>query len=383
MDAPRPNSSPTSPALAQLTGLRFVAAFAVLLSHLDFLGADPGSWGSWIYETLFRQGYCGVSFFYVLSGFILSHAYGYRLASGETQLRSYFLLRICRIGPLHWVMALFFLAWLAAAKGAVPGPGTIGLNMLLLHAWSSDFTVHYALNGPSWSLSDELFFYAAFPWLSRVSTRILVPCLVLGLMLITVLAVSAMIWQPGYSPRLEWLFYVAPPVRLADFVTGMLLHRAWRQNWGRRWAGTTAELCVTLAIPAAMVGFSLAALPMPLRWQLAYLPLMAGAVLVFAHGRGAISQVLRSRWPVLLGEASFALYLTHRPLVTLAARLWGGDPAFAPVLAAMLPPVCIALSIAVFLLFERPLLRRARRRLRQRGQTNDPAGGGLKAWQPS
>ncbi|KMS56671.1 hypothetical protein V474_15740 [Novosphingobium barchaimii LL02] len=360
-----------------------MAAFAVLLSHLEFLGADPGSPAAWIYETLFRQGYCGVSFFYILSGFILSHAYGARLATGKPRMRSYFLWRVCRIAPLHWIMTLFFLAWLATAKGAVPGPGTIGLNFLLLHAWSPDTTVHYALNGPSWSLSDELFFYAAFPWLSRVPTRLLALCLVLGLMLVTALAVMAMMWEPVYSPRLEWLFYVAPPVRLADFVTGMLLYRTWQQGGGRRWAGTTAELCVTLAIPAAMVGFSLLALPMPLRWQLAYLPLMAAAVLVFAHGRGAISVLLQGHWPVLLGEASFALYLTHRPLVTLAARLWGGDPAFAPVLAAMLPPVCITLSIVIFLLFERPLLRRLRRRLRPGGKTNDPAGGALKAWQPS
>ena len=134
-----------------------------------------------------------------------------------------------------------------------------------------------------------------------------------------------------------------------------------------------------VAIPAAMIGFSLAAVPMPLRWQLAYLPLMAVAVLIFAHGEGALSRAFRGRWLMLLGEASFALYLTHRPIITLAHRLWGGDPGRDILLALGLPPFCIALSIAIFLLFERPLLRR----LRQGVRAHDRDRESLKAWRLS
>lgn len=372
MTAPRPTSQPAS--LEQLTGLRFVAAFAVLLSHLDFLAQEPGTPRWWIYETLLRQGYCGVSFFYLLSGFILSHAYGDKLASGAIGLRSYLLLRVCRIGPLHWIMALLFLAWLVLA-GGVPGAGTIALNLALLHAWVPNVEVHYSLNGPSWSLSDELFFYAMFPWLSRLPARVLATCLGCAVLLIAIVAMLT-IGTPGqFSPTAEWFFYVAPPVRLVDFVAGMLLYRLYRAGHGRRLAGTSSEICVTLAIPAAMIAYSLADLPMPLRWQLAYLPPMALAVLVFAHGAGMLSRILCSRWAVLLGEASFALYLTHRPLVTLAARVWND----APILALLLPPACIAFSITTFLWFERPLLARLRRSVR----AYDQAKSGLKAWQPS
>jgi len=359
--------------LGQLTGLRFVAAFAVLLSHLEFLAAEPGSRAAWLYETVLRQGYCGVSFFYVLSGFILSQAYGDRLADGALRLRTYFLLRICRIAPLHWIMALLFAGWLAVSAGGMPGGGTIALNLALLHAWVPDPDVHYSLNGPSWSLSDEMFFYAAFPWLCRVRGRRLAWGLACGVLLIAALAAVSLAGPGGYSPQAEWLFYVAPPVRLVDFVAGMLLHRIWRAGSARRLGGTGAELGAALAIPAAMLGFSLLAVPMEVRWQLAWLPLMALAVLVFAQGTGALSHLLRGRWPMLLGEASFALYLTHRPLVTLASRLWTGDPVL---LALALPPVCIGISIAVFLLFERPLLRR----LQAGAWAYDRRKGGLKAW---
>lgn len=366
-----------SSSLSQLTALRFVAAFAVLLSHLDFLGDGSGRVSGWLYETLFRQGYCGVSFFYILSGFILSHAYGDRLKQGSIGLRSYMMLRICRIVPLHWLMALLFIGWLALA-GERPGPGTILLNLGLMHAWAPDPTIHYALNGPSWSLSDEIAFYAVFPWLCRMQTRSLCRYLAGGLMLVTV-AATIMSRQGGYSATEEWVFYVFPPVRLIDFIVGMLLHRAWRSGYGHALAGTGVEVAVVIAVPAAMIGFSLIALPMPLRWQLAYLPIMAAAVLTFAYGQGAVSRALRHRWLILLGESSFALYLTHRPIITLTHRLWGSDPAYQLSMSLSLPPFCVGVSLVIFLFLERPMMVR----LRHGAWAHDRKRGRIKAWRPS
>jgi peptidoglycan/LPS O-acetylase OafA/YrhL len=364
--------------LAQLTSLRFVAAFLVLLSHLDFLAAVPGTRADILYQTLFRQGYCGVSFFYILSGFILSHAYGDRLMRGTVGLRSYFLSRICRIAPLHWTMSLLFIGWLALARD-LPQPGTLLLNLTLLHAWAPDANTHYALNGPSWSLSDELFFYAAFPWLCRTRTRPMIWCLGAAVLLVLTAAIVIDAIHPLYSPTIEWAFYVAPPVRLIEFVTGMLVYRAYRRNYGGTIAGTAAEIFTIAMVIAAMIDFSLIALPMPFRWQLAYLPVMALLLLVFAHGQGAISHALRHPYMILLGEASFALYLTHRPVITLAQRLWGGDPVNDLSMSLSLPPLCVALSLAVFLYFERPLLRRLRRGV----QALDHDKVGLTKWRPS
>jgi len=123
-----------------------------------------------------------------------------------------------------------------------------------------------------------------------------------------------------------------------------------------------AETVLVLAVPAAMLGFAVVEVPMPFRYQLAYLPLMGALVLVFAYGQGRVTQFLRTRTLVLLGGASFALYLTHRPIITLAYQL-AGDPAQGwrdIVLALLLVPLCAAVSIAVFLNFERPVLRWSR-----------------------
>ena len=61
----------------QLTGMRFVAAMAVFLSHL---GANPDAS---MLGRIFAEGYVGVSFFFVLSGFVLSHSYAEKLRQGE------------------------------------------------------------------------------------------------------------------------------------------------------------------------------------------------------------------------------------------------------------------------------------------------------------
>jgi peptidoglycan/LPS O-acetylase OafA/YrhL len=353
---------PQAGTIPQLTALRFFAAFVVLLSHLDFLESNASPVVGATYTLFLHQGFCGVSFFYVLSGFIISHAYRDRLATGRIGAGTYLYHRLTRIMPLHWLTALLFAGWLTIAEADPPRLTTLLLNLGLLHAWFPAMTIHYSLNGPSWSLSDELFFYIAFIPLVRVPIRGLCWIAALGGAAIAGLALISALTVEGYSNIAEWFFYVSPATRLLEFVTGMILYHAWRSGQGRRFSTTRVEAVLILAVPAAMVGFAVFEVPMPFRYQLAWLPLMAALVLVFAHGRGGVTRLLRTRLLVLLGEASFALYHTHRPIVTLAHQLVG-DPARGwrdVALALLLVPLCAAVSIFVFLNFERPVLRWSR-----------------------
>ncbi|MCM8731659.1 acyltransferase family protein [Hephaestia sp. GCM10023244] len=350
-------------AITQLTALRYVAAFAVMLSHLDFLAANTSPAVRATYTLFFHQGFSGVSFFYILSGFIISYAYRDRLLAGTIGTGAYLYRRLTRIVPLHWLTALVFAGWLAVAEADPPHLTTLVLNLGLLHAWFPAMTIHYSLNGPSWSLSDEAFFYVAFLPLVRVPVRGLCWIAALGLAVIAALALASSLTETAYSPTIEWFFYVNPAARLLEFVTGMLLYHVWRAGRGRAFATTAAEVTLIVAVPVAMLGFALLDVPMQFRYQLAYLPLMAALVLVFAYGGGGVTRMLRTRPLVLLGEASFALYLTHRPIITLTHQVLGGRAhGWGDVLlSALLLVVCSAVSIAVFLGFERPILRWSRR----------------------
>lgn len=347
----------TAPGLAQLTSLRFVAAFFVMLSHLVFLREHPNAAVSGSYNLMLSEGGSGVAFFYVLSGFVVSYAYHDRLLDGRMPYAQYLLLRIARIAPLHWLVAGFFIVWLVVIKGAAPSASTILMNLALLQSWSPVPTVYFSLNAPSWSLSDELFFYLLLPLLVPWRTRVLV--LLAGAAVAVVAALALWVTaRPEVLPvPAEWFFYVNPVVRLIEFMVGIVLFRWHRNGRGAGLAGSVPEIVLLAAWPLLMVGVTLLQVPPTLRYQVAYLPLMALLVLVMAHGRGLVSRWMRRPAWVLLGQASFSLYLIHRPIITfahqVAVKLWGSRHDL--VLAFALVVVCVGASVLVHRWIERPM----------------------------
>ncbi|HWU03062.1 MAG TPA: acyltransferase, partial [Novosphingobium sp.] len=356
-----------APRLDQLTALRFLAAMGVLSSHLWPLAEEANPIQP-LAQTLFTQGFVGVSFFFMLSGFILAHTYQRRLTSGAISRRKYLALRIARIAPVHWVLALpsGLAVLLSVGWGALPRVLT---NWALLQSWVPDSKWYFSLVGPSWSLSDEAFFYTCFAGLAFLSGRRLL--LLAGVMLLADMAM--VVWLQGHG-RAElmngeqqtlthWLVYILPVTRLVEFVCGMLLYRLPRLGCGRGMA-TAVEAGSVVVLLAAMVGMPALGIPEIWQKQLGLMPVMALLLWVFASGRGAISAWLAgSRWLVLLGDASFALYLLHQPMINQVIAL--RDAASAPM--ALLPAMAgvtvlaVALSVVFYKLVEIPLQRATRR----------------------
>lgn len=353
--------------LEQLTALRFVAALAVMLSHMEFLASSDDARVRAGFDLLARQGYCGVGFFYILSGFIIAHAYGARLTSGEIGKGAYLWRRMTRILPLHWLVIALCLCWIVGVKGEVPSASVLLPNLLLLHSWFPQMPVHFSLNGPSWSLSDEMFFYAMFPLLIGVRPARLIGWAIGGGVAILTAATAVSLSGGGYSPTIEWAFYVNPLTRLLEFIIGIILYRAYRAGVGKGWATTRAEVALLLAVPGTMMLVAWAQVPLAFRYQLAFLPVMTASVLIFAHGQGAVSRWLRHPLLVLLGHASFALYLTHRPVVIAAGALAGRGTLYDLLLMLALMALCIVASVVVYRGFEQPVqawLRRRRDQMR-------------------
>lgn len=353
-------AAPQAP-LAQLTSLRFFAALLVLFSHLVFLEHSGNAFLSGLYDLFFRQGTCGVTFFFILSGFILTHAYERALKEGEIPVATYLFRRVMRVFPLHLMVGSAFLAYLLLKQDAIVWRA-VPLNFALLHSWFMDPLIHYSLNGPSWSLSDELFFYLLFPLLVKANARLLQWLFLAGMLAILAGACFAALYVDGYSPFADWIFYVFPVTRLFEFIAGMLLCRAWRAGIGRSWATSGTEMLLVLLIAAVMVSVEWFAVPLVFRYQLAFLPPMAALILVFAHGGGIFSRLLRNRTLQLLGEASFALYLIHRPMITFLERWAGRGAASDSGLAAAMLLLAVCASVAVFLFLDQPLQRWLRHR---------------------
>jgi peptidoglycan/LPS O-acetylase OafA/YrhL len=344
--------------LPQLTALRFVAAALVLASHLTFLGAHTWPAVRWFFDEFLFRGYVGVSFFYVLSGFVVGLAYERQLLGGAMSRAHYLALRLARMLPLHWLVTAPLLCWVLI-KDQQPPLSTIVLNLALLQTWVADIEVYFSLNGPSWSLSNEIFFSMLLPWLVLLRTRILAQGIAAGASAVAFLALASLTpvgahWLPV---RLhQFLFEINPVVRSLEFATGLLLLRLYLSRRGEWRASTGTELAALAAWPLLMLGLSLSGLPSQFH-QLVTLPFMALVVYVMACGGGAVTRFLSAPVMVLLGDASFALYMTHLLVVNfmevVAGKLGHAQPGL--LFAGGLALFCVLFSILVHRVLERPL----------------------------
>ncbi|MBF0440186.1 MAG: acyltransferase, partial [Magnetococcales bacterium] len=164
--------------LDQLTGLRYFAALLVFCSHLQWKGSSE------VLIKVFESGYAGVSFFFLLSGFVLSFSYAEKISSRSLGLIRYMLLRFARLTPLHFLTAAPFVV-MGIYNSNLDMTNTV-LNILLLQSWIPESSYYFSLNAPSWSLSNEIFFYLCFfPLILILSRHLLwIACILFSVILI-------------------------------------------------------------------------------------------------------------------------------------------------------------------------------------------------------
>lgn len=296
-----------------LDGWRGVCACCVVLFH--FHGYSP------IYESpLVRNSYLFVDFFFVLSGFVIALNYATRLGTWH-DLRRFLVLRLGRVYPLHVFMLFCFMAYetarLVAGLGQPAPPETFSGQTQPLAVLSNLFLVqslhvHDGLtwNGPSWSISTEVWTYVVFALVS----------VVLGLR-VWMLALAAI------APPLALLYLSGSGMDVTydwglircifGFALGIAcyhVHRLRTRHGGPRLNPLAATVAECLIV-AAVVAFVSGAGKSP--WSLLAPFVFSVAVLVFAWERGAVSRFFRTaplRW---LGKLSYSIYLTHFFVVLL------------------------------------------------------------------
>ncbi|MGN8132646.1 acyltransferase family protein [Paenarthrobacter sp. 22069] len=341
--------------LDSLTGLRFFAAFVVLLRH-----TVPAIFPLPVLAELSLVGPIGVGFFFVLSGFILTWNWKPQASRGHFYGR-----RAARILPLHVLTTVVAAALLVAA--GTPLWASTFLSLFLLQAW---FTDSYRLGGnsPSWSLSVEAFFYILFPFIVKPLARMTIRK---SWMTIGASGFLMVAWHGAYlvatksdTPFLSaFSAYTNPVYRLGEFVIGVALATAMRQGWRPRLSVSSAAALalfgyVALAVLNAAVqhssgsGIPLSAL------DLLYLPLTVLLVACAANSDlGRRKSFFRRPALVRLGEWSFAMYLVQAIVITIAVRLFPfGTVSWQGCLVAFgVIAFSVALSGALFHWFEKPM----------------------------
>ena len=237
--------------LKPLTSLRFFAAFAIVLLHAKLYAR----W-EWLAPLELPLGQ-GVSFFFVLSGFILSHVYSARPAIGYGRFLQ---LRIARLWPVHVFTLLVAAAFVEPAAfdgvGIFSRPSTFLANITLTQSLFPYPAFLYSWNAVSWSLSTEMGFYLAFPLLLPLLPRYWPLFLTLPIALVAGVGYgmerlgTPLSGDNAYTFWMSSLLYAFPLARLPEFCLGMVTYLFWRryirhQRWHWLiWTGVELALLI-------------------------------------------------------------------------------------------------------------------------------------------
>jgi len=329
--------------------------FAFHITSLNVIRSGPSheafNWIAWL-------GLYGVSFFFVLSGFVLVWS-----ARPADTRRAFWQRRFAKIVPNHvvtWAVVLL----IGLAIGERVRPAAAVTNLFLLQAWVNDRTVYYSVNTVSWTLCCEMFFYLSLPFalplVRRMSTRwlyavvIAVPFVIYA---VTPLTQHLADWDRW------WLTEIFPPTRSLEFWLGVVAAELMLR---RKWRGPGLWTATAIYVGVFVLNHWIS----PDYWTA---DLAVAFLLVITAGARADIEGTWSPWrsPVMvwLGEVSFAFYLVHLPVITNARRLFGhstsGWPAKKAVFAiAFFLGLSILLAWLLYRFVERPMMRVLRPRKR-------------------
>lgn len=316
--------------LKQITFTRFLAAIWVVLFHREGVFSNPSIIG------FISKGNLGVSFFFVLSGYVMMLAY---YKNGKPfSLSQFYLNRVARIYPLYLVATLLSIIFKYFLFDKVFSLGDNILNILVLQAYFFPFSSTISeVFGLGWSLTTEFLFYAIFPflltkvYLSASKTLKQIAFIVFIVWVISVGGSSFL--QNGYDTNIQihdFIFHF-PVWHINQFLIGNLFGMLFILNRDSEGFFSTFRKYgdIWLIGMFLFLAISLKILPF---WQnkyvffpyvinvhngfLAYL--FAAIILVLSFNKGIITRIFSNSLLILLGEISYAIYL----LQEIAIFLW-------------------------------------------------------------
>lgn len=315
------------PRLEALTGLRWWAAFWVFAYHLRALIDIPAPL-LWPIEF----GYLGVTFFFVLSGFVLTWS-----MSSSVSLSTFYTRRFARIWPSHMVALALAIPVFYALSPQLDhdwvkpfDPGVLALSVPLAQGWSRNPDILFSGNPAAWTLSCELFFYALHPFIARAMVRLHQR----GALLVaagSIVVAVAYRFACNQDPSAWWSAYMPWPIsRLPEFVVGVAIAWALRSGWRPR-----VRLWPTVAVfLAGVAAISVVPRRMPENAAVSFAAdfsneFMTALCALVIVGVAVSSLAGRRTWlasgpMVRLGLWSYAFYLVHATVIYAVLNVRGG-----------------------------------------------------------
>jgi exopolysaccharide production protein ExoZ len=326
--------------------LRGLAALAVTFYHAHLILAKPEYGGIEAFAGVAGYGWLGVNFFFVLSGFIILMAHAGDIGVPR-RARHYATRRFVRVYPVYWIFTAVYVAAALAGLGRPDSPATV-TNILASATLVPFDPAPLPPLQVAWTLFYEVFFYALF--------LVLILSRRLGLALIALWGVAILFYglvlgRSEMNPLNMWSMY---------FIVGMGAFLAYRRmpvRWGWPFLLAGGALLAGAIATGQVPGRIVAAQhqpPLLLGLAIVFAILLAGATLIEKARPFAVPASL-----LLLGDASYSLYLVHSPVLSVFGAVQGraGFALPEPFLFLLASAIALVAGIAAHLLVEKPLLR--------------------------
>ncbi|WP_347943018.1 acyltransferase [Sphaerisporangium sp. TRM90804] len=345
--------------------MRFIAAFLVLITHgIDANLFSSASMRSTYASVVLIAGLAGVTYFFILSGFILTY-----VQRTTDTAKAFWWRRFLKIYPTHLITLVGALLLVSFVLGRAINGGTATLHFLLIQSYFPQFDVRTIFNGPAWSLSCEVTFYLCFPLLARYIGRIrperlwawagVVVAAIFAMPLLAKVVLPGQAPMPGFGmSELEfWFVAQFPPVRMLEFVFGIILARI---------VLTGRKLPLNLPAAAALTVIVYVMTPLfPLSYNVVAVEVIPlGLVIAASAVRDASGRPswLGSRPMLWLGNVSYAMFMSHYLIVVYVRQLFGSPEGWSTPMGFLMLGVLFAITLLVswmlFRLVEDPIMKR-------------------------
>ncbi len=349
-----------------LTSLRFVAILLIYFHHLSY----PGGLGP-----------AAVTFFFVLSGFIIAYgSSGKFLSLDLNEFKGFYIRRLSRVYPLHILTFLASIPLIFITNFKTSLLATL-LNVFLLQSFFPIGMQVFSFNALSWFLSDIVFFYFLTPFLllglhkiqAREKKTILLMLFLIVFACEVLFAYVVKNNTESYSTG-WWFIYISPWVRIFDYSAGLIAGLIFISIKIDSRSSTIKLLfsileVMALAIFAGSMYYSRLVPYGSLIYSAYYVPFSAILVFVYAFQKGRLSWLLSRNVFTYLGGLSFTFYMLHQIVITYTAVFFMSSiflfiPDFKHLMSQFLLFVSIVLlSEVTFRYLETPLRKKILSRL--------------------
>lgn len=342
-----------------LTFTRFIAAIVIVFFHF---GVEAPPFDNSFFRPMIVNAGLSVSYFFILSGFVMTIAYGKR--DGQFNTTGYLRNRAARILPLYYTAMLLMMVYYFIRVNILKTPSSYNvngfdtiLNGLLIQAWLPDKA--FTLNPPAWSLSVEAFFYLLFPFMfNRIYKRLSQQSFFLWNLVFFIISQAVFHFLIYTWPDEIYYFYFVPILRLNEFMTGIALGGLFLiQKKG--WKFTGYGLIILLFLSAFVLRKNVS--PIDFHNGL-FAIFFAPMLFLLAMNQGKINRLFSRKPLVFLGEISYGVYILQFPVYFFfTATLTFFGHKITPPLFYIYLLILIVVSAICHLLIEVPLRNRIRK----------------------